>query len=122
LAPWSAKIKQECSACVPHKSGNEYVAFLGTKFLDFLQKGYWMLLPYNEVESLIGVRYSPLGVVPQWERQPRVIVDYSFYAVNTDTVQLTLEEVTQFGKAIEWLMQTAIQVNPKFGPLHNATK
>jgi hypothetical protein len=118
-APWSAEIKQERYERGPHKSAHEYVEFLGTEFLDFLKKGYWMLLPYTEVEFMIDVRYSPLGVVPQRERRPRVIVDYSFYAVNADTVKFAPEEAMQFGKAIERLLQKAIQANPKFGPLVN---
>jgi hypothetical protein len=93
--------------------------FLGTEFLDFLKKGYWMLLPYAEIEAMLDVRYSPLGVVPQRERRPRVIVDYSFYSVNADTVKLAPEDAMQFGKAIERLVQAAVQANPKFAPLLN---
>jgi hypothetical protein len=65
---------------------------------------------------MIDVCYSPLGVIPKWERQPRVIVNYNFYAVNANTVKFALEEAMQFGKAIEWLLQMAIQANSKFGP------
>jgi hypothetical protein len=46
-----------------------------------------------------------------------VIVDYSFYAVNTDIVKLAAEEAIQFGKSIQRLLQMVIQANPKFGPL-----
>jgi hypothetical protein len=37
---------------------------LGEEFLDFLRKGYWMLVPYDEVKDLPGIRLSPIGVVP----------------------------------------------------------
>jgi hypothetical protein len=43
--------------------------------------------------------------------------DYSFYAVNADTVKVAPEEAMQFGKALKRLLQTAVQSNPKFGPL-----
>jgi hypothetical protein len=114
-APWSTKTKQERYERGPHQSAHEFVEFLGTEFLDFLKKGYWMLLPYDEVEFMIDVRYSPLGVVPQRERRPRVIVDYSFYFVNADTLKLAPEEAMQFGKALERLLQEAVRANPKFG-------
>jgi hypothetical protein len=116
-APWSAKTKQERFTQRPHKSANEYVNFLGTEFLDFLKKGYWMLLTYEGVKDMVDLCLSPLGVVPQRDRHPRVIVDYSFYDVNADTLKLSPVEVMQFGKAIECLLNQAVRVHPKFGPL-----
>jgi hypothetical protein len=77
-----------------------------------------MLLPYKEVKGIPGLRLSPIGVVPQRERRPRIIVYYSFYGVNADTVKLTPAESMQFGKANERLWQTIMSANPKFGPLH----
>jgi hypothetical protein len=76
-----------------------------------------MLLPYSEVKDFIDLRLSPLGVVPQRERCPRVIVDYSFFGVNADTPKLGPETAMQFGKAIERLLITAGRSHPKFGPL-----
>jgi hypothetical protein len=90
---------------------------LGTEFLDFLKKGYWMLLPYDEVKDMVDLRLSPLGVVPQRERRPRVIADYSFYDVNADTLKLGPEAAMQFGKAIERLLNTAVRAHPRFGPI-----
>ena len=64
-APWSEETKKERFIRGPHKSAHEYVNFLGVKFLDFLRKGYWMLLPHDNVQDMADVCYSPLGVVPQ---------------------------------------------------------
>jgi hypothetical protein len=66
-APWSEETKQERFDRGPHKSANEFVEFLGVEYLDFLKKGYWMLLPHSAVKDMVNVRWSPLGVVPQWE-------------------------------------------------------
>jgi hypothetical protein len=95
---------------------NEFIDDLGTKFLDFLKKGYWMLLPYSEVKDLLDLRLSPLGVIPQWERRPRVIINNSFYNVNADTLKLGPEAAMQFGKAIERLLNASVQAHPKCGP------
>jgi hypothetical protein len=116
-APWSEETKKERFARGPHNSAHEFVEFLGAEFLDFVKKGYWMLLPYKDVQDMVYVRYSPLGVVPQRERRPRVIVDYSFYFVNQDTLKLGPAEAMQFGKAVERLLQAAVRADPKFGPL-----
>jgi hypothetical protein len=64
-ALWSEETKRERFAQGPHNSAHEFVELLGDKFLDFLKKGYWMLLPYEDVKDMVHVRYSPLGVVPQ---------------------------------------------------------
>jgi hypothetical protein len=116
-APWSEETKRERFARGPHNSADKHIEFLATEFLDFLQKGYWMLLPQEDVKDMVSVRYSPLGVVPQRERRPRVIVDYSFYGVNQETLKLGPVETMQFQKAVERLLQASVQANPKFGPL-----
>jgi hypothetical protein len=116
-APWSQETKKERFARGPHNLAHEFVEFLGVEFLDFLKKGYWMLLPYEDIKDIVHVRYSPLGVVPQRERRPRVIIDYSFYGVNDDTLKLGPEDAMQFGKAVKRLLQAAVRTNPKFRPL-----
>jgi hypothetical protein len=77
--------------------------FLMEEYVNFCKKGFWMLLPYDSVKNYESLRLSPLGVVPQRERRPRVIVDYSFHGVNTETVKLFPAEAVQFGKANERL-------------------
>jgi hypothetical protein len=47
-----------------------------------------MLLPYSDIKDMVDIHLSPLGVIPQWEQRPLLIVDYSFYGVNTDTLNL----------------------------------
>ena len=114
-APWSPSMKQARFARGPHKSARDYAEFLATEFLDFCKKGYWMLLPYELVKDLPELRISPLGVVPQRERRPRVIVDYSFYDVNRDTVKLAPQESMQFGKTLSRMLQGLAKANPIHG-------
>ena len=51
---------------------------------DMIRKGYWVVLPYHLVRHLPNLRISPMGAVPQRERRPRIIMDYSFSNVNQE--------------------------------------
>jgi hypothetical protein len=75
--PWNKTLLNKCFQRGPHKSAHEYAHFLQDEFLEFVQKGFGMLLPYDEEKNIPGLGVSPIGVVPQKERQPRIIVDYS---------------------------------------------
>lgn len=80
--PWTKERLAAALARGPHKSAKEYAEFVCEEFVDFINKKFWTVLPYNEVRDLDNLRLSPLGVVPQRERRPRLIVDLSFHAVN----------------------------------------
>jgi hypothetical protein len=114
--PWDMETKDQRFARGPHKSALEHVEFLGTEFLDFVQKGYWMLIPYDDIKHEPGLRISPIGVVPQRETRPRVTVDYTFFGLNKETVKLAHQESMQFGKAIERLRTKVVYSDPTLGP------
>jgi hypothetical protein len=106
----------------PHKSANEYAEFLREELLDFVQKGFWMVLPYKLLAKhpmlRERLRISPMGVVPQRARRPRIIVDYSFFDLNDETIKLAPREAMQFGKALERCLQAIVDANPDHGPVH----
>ena len=83
-----------------------------------LRKGQWMVLPYNAVRNMPNLRLSPIGVVPQRERRPRTIVDYTFFGVNDETLPLTAPESMQFGKTLQRVFQAIVQADPRHGPVH----
>ena len=117
-APWTRAERRTRLARGPHKSALEYADFLATEFLDFCRKGYWMLLPYDLVEHIPELRLSPIGVVPQRERRPRVIVDYSYYGVNNETLKLAPQESMQFGRTLQRMVQSVVRSDPKYGPCY----
>jgi hypothetical protein len=102
----------------PHKSANEYSAFLREEFASMIQKQHWTILPAEVAELLPGIRLSPVGVVPQRDRRPRTIVDYSFYDVNADTVPLAPKEAMQFGRALHRVIRGIIRADPRFGHVY----
>ena len=88
--------------------------------MDFCEQGYWAVLPYAIVRQWKGLRISPLGVVPQRDRRPRLTVDYSFSGVNEDTVPLAPKEAMQFGRALQRIMSKIVHADQRFGPVYMA--
>jgi len=86
--------------------------------LAMVQKGQWLVLPYQDVANLPNLRISPLGVVPQRDRRPRTIADYTYSGVNADTVPLTDHLPLQFGCALLRILRRIVQSNPAYGPVY----
>ena len=98
--------------------------FVREEMLEFDQKGFWLVLPASEVQRLLdsgeirSLRVSPMGVVPQRDCRPRLIVDLSFYGINDDTARLAPPESMQFGRTLERLLYLIRHANPRYGPVH----
>ena len=86
--------------------------------LDMVKRKYWTVLPYQAVRHLPGLKISPAGVVPQRNRRPRTIIDYTYSDVGPTTLQLAAPHAMQFGRAFQRLMQRIAYANPRFGPVH----
>jgi hypothetical protein len=96
--PWE---KTRINAAVrPHKSAKDHRAFLHSEMADMIDKNQWIVLPYEQVQDLPNLRVSPIGVVPQRDRRPRTIVDYSYSGVNQETCPIAPTEAMQFGTAL----------------------
>jgi hypothetical protein len=120
-SPWTEQQREETLKRGPHKSSNEHADFLREELLDFVQKGFWMVLPYRLLKKykhlITNLCISPMGVVPQRARRPRIIVDYSFFLLNDKTVKLAPREAMQFGKALDRILQSIVDANPAHGPV-----
>ena len=116
--PWSRAQIQSKLHRGPHKSCHEHLEFLQEEFVDMINKKQWVILPYTVAQDLPGLRLSPPGVVPQRERRPRWICDYSYYQVNDETVELFFKESMQFGHALDRILREILLANPKFGPVN----
>jgi hypothetical protein len=66
-----------------------------------IEKNQWLVFPFSQVWNLPNLRVSPTGVVPQWDRQPRTIVDYSHSNVNQESCPVAPTEAMQFGSALQ---------------------
>ena len=100
----------------PHPSTRPYLHFLESDMADMITKGYWVVLPYDLVKDIPNLRISPMGAVPQRERRPWTIVDYSFSGINQEAHRGAPPEAMQFGCALEWVLQKVATADPTQGP------
>ena len=79
---WASECKARSMQRGPHLSTRPYLHFLKSDMADMITKGYWVVLPYDLVKHIPNLCISPMGAVPQRERRPWTIVDYSFFGIN----------------------------------------
>lgn len=81
-----------------------------------------MVLPYSELKKhkklIQNLWISPMSVMLQRARRPRIIVDYSFFILNDEMIKLAPREVMQLGKALHRILQAIVDANPVHGPVH----
>jgi hypothetical protein len=51
-------------------------------------------------------------------RRPITIVDYTFSGVNEDTCPIAPAEAMQFSTALQHVIETIVNANPKFGTVN----
>lgn len=87
------------------------------KMLELGKQGFWVVLPLHVALTLPNLHLSPLGVVPECNCRPRLIVNFSYSSVNDETAGLApCSEAMQFRKALQCIMSKLIQANPGYGP------
>jgi hypothetical protein len=84
---------------------------------DMIDKNQSLVLPFSQVRNLPNQRVGPIGVVPQRDRRPRTIVDYSFSGINQETCLIAPSEAMQFDTALQRVIESIINANPRFGPV-----
>ena len=114
--PWTPQRIHQAVLRGPHKSARDQVDFVCQEILDFCSQGFWAVLPLAAALPLPNLRVSLLGVVPQRDRRPRLIVDYTYSHVNQETIRLAPPEAMQFGRALPRLLSHLVHANPRFGP------
>jgi hypothetical protein len=84
--------------------------------MDYVTMGYWIVLPYHSVRHFTHLKVAPACVVPQQERRPRPIMDYTFNGVNQNSLPISPKHAMQFGAARQRFLQSIVYANPQFGP------
>jgi hypothetical protein len=72
---------------------------------DYVAMGHWTVLPYNAIKHHPHLKLAPAGVVPQRERRPRPIMDYSFYGTNANSLPLHPRHAMHFGSTLQRILQ-----------------
>jgi hypothetical protein len=75
---------------VSRAAKQQFAEFLLKDMYDYVQMGYWLTLTYSAIRGHPALKIAPAGVVPQWERRPRPIMDYSYNHVNQASLPLAL--------------------------------
>ncbi len=115
--PWTLQQQDAAIRRGPHPSAHRlYASFLLEDMYDYVKMGYWLILPYTSIRGHPRLRIAPAGVVPQRERRPRPIMDYTFNSVNQQTVPLAPFSARQFGGSLQRVLQRLAYCNPAFGP------
>ena len=83
-----------------------------------IHKQQWVILPYSLVKDWPDLRISPPGVIPQHERRPRWICDYSFSNINFEALELFAKETMQYGHALDRLLRKILLSDPDLGPVY----
>jgi hypothetical protein len=115
--PWTRQQLLAAATRGSHKSAQDHVEFVCEEMVDFAKQGFWTVLPLADAITIPHLRLSPLGVVPQRNRRPRLIVDYTYSGVNPDTFKMAPPEAMQFGRALQRVMHTIVNADPRFGPV-----
>ena len=99
-----------------HRSANEHKEFIRDEMADFVEGGFYAVLPYRVVRHLPGLRLSPLGIKEERDRRARLVVDHSHYLVNLHTMAHAPKEAMQFGGALYRVLYKLFHADPRFGP------
>ena len=116
--PWSPTQLDEAVRQGSHSSATkEYREYLEGEMGTMVRQGYWAVLPYTTVRHLPGLKLSPAGVVPQRDRRPRPIIDYTWSGINQATNPVAPFAAMQFGNTLQRVLQQIAYANPAFGPV-----
>eukprot|EP00536_Pseudo-nitzschia_multiseries_P002081 jgi/Psemu1/4840/gm1.4840_g len=111
--PWNTARIAGALARGLHQSSRQGIDFLREEYADVMDKQQWTALPASLILDLPNLRLSPLGLVPQRGRRPRMISDYTYSEVNQDTIPLAPAEAMQFGHTLPRLLSKLHRVNPR---------
>ena len=95
LEPWSLERKEAAIRQGNHPSVQAFSDFVKEEMLDTRRKGIFVILPYRLLKDHPELQISPLGCIPQRDRRPRIINDYTFSGVNPSTLKLAPEAAMQ---------------------------
>jgi hypothetical protein len=101
----------------PHPSvATTYATFLVEDMFDYTNMGFWTVLPFDAVKHYKQLKLAPAGVVPQRDRGPRPIMDYSFFQTNQTCLPLAPTHAMQFGYTLQRILQRLVYCNAHHGP------
>ena len=83
-----------------HSYVTKETTFVRTELQEQSQAGHILLFPLRAVRHLPRLWLSPLGAIPQQDRKPRLIYNFSWSGLNEVVTQVAHKEAMLFGKAL----------------------
>jgi len=103
--PWDNDRLSACAEHGPHPSAAMHRDFLRYEYADFIEAGFWVVLPLEQILALDkDVWLSPLAIKDEHNRRPRVLVDHTYFGINQHMVKDLPPEVMQFGGTLPRIM------------------
>ena len=84
---------------------------------DLVEKGVWIVLLLEDDVGLDGLRLSPAGLIPQWDRWDRIVIDYTWSGVNEATPRLAPDSM-QSGHALQRILQRMYDAYYRHGNIY----
>ena len=100
-----------------HNSCDRDPSFLRKEMIDFVEKGFWILLLLEDAVGLDGLQLSPAGLIPQRYHQDCIVIEYTWSEVNEATCRLAPASI-QFGHALQRILQRMYDADPRHGPIY----
>jgi len=107
---WTPKHKDDCVAYGCHKSAGMHKEFIREAMADFIEKGFWVVLPCSIAKDLPDSAYSPLGTKEERHRRARLVVDHSWFLTNELTKVYLYPEVQTKKSTIVRLRKSLIHL------------
>jgi hypothetical protein len=114
--PWSLEQKDAAMKRGCHQAALEYTSFLRDEMAAMRRKGMIIVLPYELSREHPSLCISPIGCIPQRDRRPRMINDYSFYFVNQNSQKLAPPEAMKWGKTLNRVIFYIYYADRRQGP------
>ena len=118
--PWDTTQISDSAARGAHPSALVHREFLCGEFADFIEAGFWVVLPLKQLLALPfgDLRLSPMAVKDEFNRRPRVLIDHTWFGVNEHTIANLPKEVMQFGGCLPRLLWILRHANPAKGKVY----
>lgn len=118
--PWHADKIIHNAQRGAHPSATVHRNFLRGEFADFIEAGFWVVLPLAQLRALpdADLRLSPMAVKEEFNRRPRVLVDHTWFGVNEHTIPDLPKEVMQFGGTLPRLLWILRHADPARGKIY----
>ena len=103
-----------------HSSARHEAAFFCTELADQIRARHNLVLPWSAVKDIKHLWLTPPAVIPQPERRPRPIYNFTRSGVNDMATRLAPSEAIQFGAAGYRLLHQIVHADPAGGTVFMA--